>query len=266
MSHLPLFRGWFGTIALAVLAVVVCGEAPSVADSGPLPPCGGEQFPPYPALGNPPVVKVWEHSGLGRDWIPPACTGWAEPGFSSLVVTVARFRHTSGAEGLRRHLGAISELSEMFYWSTTHKRWQKLIVGAYALSAPSGDRRRKDFSTDEVATGQSLFFQQQDNLSGKAVYRIRVDSASRDRLVFEIENITTMHYFLVPLFHPGEMQSIYFLDRESNDVWRYYSISRTGKNASSLTAGHEASSINRAVAYYRYLAGIPMNQEPPAAP
>jgi hypothetical protein len=61
------------------------------------------------------------------------------------------------------------------------------------------------------------------------------------------------------------MQSAYFLDRESENVWRYYSMVRTGKNASRLTAGHESSSINRAVAYYRALAGIPGDQEPPAA-
>jgi hypothetical protein len=43
-------------------------------------------------------------------------------------------------------------------------------------------------------------------------------------------------------------------------------ISRTGKNAILLTAEYEASSINRAVAFYRYLAGIPMDKEPPASP
>ena len=74
-----------------------------------------------------------------------------------------------------------------------------------------------------------------------------------------------MRYFFVILFDPGEMQSIYFLDRESDNVWRYYSFTRTGRNASPLTTGHESSSINRAVAFYRYLAGIPSDQEPPAA-
>ena len=69
----------------------------------------------------------------------------------------------------------------------------------------------------------------------------------------------------VTLFHPGEMQSVYFLDRESDNVWRYYSIARTGRNASRLATGHESSSINRAVAFYRSLAGIPTDQEPPAA-
>lgn len=56
--------------------------------------------------------------------------------------------------------------------------------------------------------------------------------ASAARFVFDVENISTMHYLFMTLFHPTEMQSIYFLDRESENVWRYYSIVRTGKNAS----------------------------------
>jgi hypothetical protein len=74
-----------------------------------------------------------------------------------------------------------------------------------------------------------------------------------------------MRYLLITLFQPGEMQSIYFLDRESENVWVYYSIVRTGKNASRLIIGSEASAVNRAVAFYRYLVGIPTAQEPPAA-
>jgi hypothetical protein len=62
-----------------------------------------------------------------------------------------------------------------------------------------------------------------------------------------------------------ELQAIYFLDRESSDIWRYYSIARTGKNANGLATGHDASTVNRAVAFFRYLAGIPTDQEPPAA-
>lgn len=132
--------------------------------------------------------------------------------------------------------------------------------------ARADDRRRKDFSPDEIGEGKSLYFHQEDNLSGKAIYRMRIQSASHDLTVFDTENISTVRYWLLPLFHPGDMQSIYFLERESQDVWRYYSIARTGKNASTLTAGHEASSINRAVAFYRYLAGIPTDKEPPASP
>ena len=114
--------------------------------------------------------------------------------------------------------------------------------------------------------GKVLYFEQVDNLSGKAIYRMHIAEASAGRLVFDVENVSTMRYLFMPILHPGEMQSIYFLDRESDNVWRYYSIVRTGKNANRLIAGNESSaSVNRAVAFYRHLVGIPTDQEPPAA-
>jgi len=186
-------------------------------------------------------------------------------GFSTLITTVARFRYASGADGLLRHIGAVSELAGMRYWSTTHKRWQTLIVSAHALTGSQAGYRRQDFTPDEMQGGKVLYLEQADNLSGTAIYRMHIAEASADRLVFDIENVSVMRYFFATLFHPGDMQSIYFLDRESEDVWRYYSIARTGPNASRLAAGHESSSINRAVAFYRSLAGIPTDQEPPAA-
>ncbi len=236
-----------------------------VARLGPQPPCGIETTPVYPVLDDPAIVKSWSKSDLGGDWGPPACTGWTAAGFSTLVTTVARFRDPSGTEGLLRHIGAISELAGMRYWSTTHKKWQTLIVDAYALTGLQHGQRREDFMVDEMKEGKVLYFEQVDNVSGKAVYRMHIAEVSADRLVFDVENVSTMRYFFLPIFQPGEMQSIYFLDRESNDVWRYYSIVRTGKNANKLIAGNESSAVNRAVAFYRYLVGIPADQEPPAA-
>ena len=266
MLNNPFYRRLPWVVPFIALTAILCSGLSSHAAPVPQPPCGTETFPLYPDLEKSPVVRVWDRAELGHDWMPPACTGWTYSGFTTLVVTVARFSHTSGVEGLLRRVGAISERTGIRYWSTTRKRWQTLVIDAYALSEAVGDRRRKDFSPDEMAEGRSLYFRQEDNLSGKAIYRMRILSASPERLVFDIENISTMWYFLMPLFSPGEMQSIYFLERESQDVWRYYGIVRTSKNASLLTAGNEASAINRAVAFYRYLAGIPTDKEPPASP
>jgi len=166
---------------------------------------------------------------------------------------------------LLRHIGAISELAGIRYWSTTHQAWQTFIVDAHTLTGSKGNQRRKDFAADEMREGQVLYFEQADNISGKAIYRMHIAEATAVRIVFDVENISTIRKLLVTLFHPGEMQSVYFLDRESENLWRYYSIVRTGKGASSLTAGHDASSINRAVAYYRHFAGIPTDSEPPAS-
>jgi len=245
-------------------AMLLC-QAHGYAQLGLQPPCGREPIPPYPGLDDSAIVKLWSKSDLGRDWRPPACTGWAAMGFTTLVTIVARFRHTSEAEGLLRRIGAISQLAGMRYWSTTHKRWQTLIVEAYALTGLQPGQRREDFTPDEMKEGKVLYFEQADNLSGKAIYRMHIAEASADRLVFGVENASTMRYLFIPFLHPGEMQSIYFLDRESENVWRYYGIVRTGQNANRMIAGNESSAVNRAVAFYRHFVGIPTAQEPPAA-
>jgi len=258
-------RAWtWHLVALVVLASLLC-QLRGYAQSGPQPPCGKEPVPPYPGLNDSATVKSWNKSDFGVDWRPPACTGWETAGFTSLVSTVARFRLTSGADGLLRHIGAISKLAGMRYWSTTQKRWEVLIVDAYALTGTQAGQRRGDFAPDEMKKGTTLYYEQVDNRTGKAVYRMQIAEASPDRLVIEVENATTIRYLFFTLFHPGEMQSIYFLDRESENVWRFYSIVRTGKNASRMIAGNESSAVNRAVAFYRYLVGIPTDQEPPAA-
>lgn len=153
----------------------------------------------------------------------------------------------------------------MRYWSTTHQQWQTLIADAYALTDLQRGHRRKDFSPEEMKEGGVLYFEQADNLTGKGIYRMHITEASADRLVFDVENVSTMRYLFVPVLSPGEMQSIYFLDRESGNVWRYYSMVRTGKNANRRIAGNGSSAVNRAVAFYRHMIGIPTDQEPPAA-
>jgi hypothetical protein len=260
-----LVRIWIGHRGPFVLVAILLCQTLGYAQLGPQPPCGTELASPYPGLDDSAVVKSWNKSELGPDWPPPACTGWTTLGFTTLVTTVAKFRYTSGAEGLLRRFGAISELSGMRYWSTTHKKWQTLIVDAHALTWLQPGQRRGDFTPDEMREGKSLYFGQVDNLTGKASYRMYMVESSENRLVIEVENVSTIHYLLIPLFHPGELQSIYFLDRESEDVWRYYSIVRTGMNANRMIGANESSAINRAAAFYRYFVGIPADQEPPAA-
>src|SRR3954467_12544294 len=112
-----------------------------------------------------------------------------------------------------------------------------------------------------------LYFAQHDNRStGDVVYRLRVREVTPDRLVVRVENVSAVCYLLIPLAGPGDLQSLYFLERRSPDEWGYYSLARTGAGASSLTEGHGASYVNRAVALFRHLACFPTDQEPPAAP
>lgn len=245
------------------LAILSCGQN-SYGQAGPAPPCGTDPVPNYPLAIDSSIVKAWHKSDLGAAWNPPPCTGWASSDFATLVTIAARFRSASDAQGLLHRIGSISQLAGVRYWSTTRQRWRTLILDAYAVSSAQSGQRRVDFQPGEMSEGKVLYFEQTDNLSGKAIYSMRIAAASPNRIVVEIENVSTIHYLLIPLFHPGELQSIYFLDRESNDVWRFYSIVRTGTPSNRLLPSNESSAINRAVAFYRHMAGIPTDQEPPA--
>jgi hypothetical protein len=108
--------------------------------------------------------------------------------------------------------------------------------GCYALTDLQPGQRREDFTPDEMKEGKVFYFEQADNLFGKAIYRMHIAEASADRLVFDVENVSTMRYLFILILHPGEMRSSYFLDRESDNVWCVYSIVRTGKNANRLIA------------------------------
>jgi hypothetical protein len=235
------------------------------AEEVPQAPCRTEVSPPYPSLGEPPVVRVWSKSELAEHWTPPKCTGWTTVGFTTLVTVNARFRYDREAQDLLQLFGAISQLKGMRYWSVTRKQWQTLILDAYALTGDQPSRGRDDFEIDEMTVGSALFYEQVDNRSGKAVYRMHISEASADRIVVEVENVSTIRYLLLPLFRPAELQSIYFLDRESQGVWRYCGIMRTAKNGNRSLVGNESSAVNRAVAFYRHVVGIPTDQEPPAA-
>ncbi len=239
-------------------------EAPAYALLGPQPPCGTEPIPPIPGLDASAIVKSWSKTDFGSNWRPPACTGWTAMGFATLVTIGARFRTAAEGEGLLRHMGAISELSGVRYWSTKNKQWQTLIVDAYAVTDSQTGQRRADFAPEEMKKGKIFYFEQVDNLSGKVMYRMQIAEASAGRVVVEVENVSTVHYLFLTLFHPGELQTVYFLDRESENVWRYYSIVRIGVHASRIVSGNESSTVNRAVAFYRHFVGIPTDREPPA--
>jgi hypothetical protein len=145
-NELPRFRDalTLSVLILVLPAVYSAQEADRFQDSlpplqagrlidvepqlGPQPPCGKEPIPPYVGLDDLAIVKSWSKSDFSRDWKPPACTSWAEVGFTTLVTIAARFPHTSEASGLLRHIGAISELAGMRYWSTTHKQWRKDLL------------------------------------------------------------------------------------------------------------------------------------------
>ena len=183
-----------------------------------------------------------------------------------MVAVSARFRRHDGIERVLSRFGAVSRWTGVRYWSVTRKRWQALVVDAHALDGPDGTQPRVDFAPDEMRAGRDLYSSQAHRGSGAVVYRLRVLERLVDRLVLETENVTAVRVLAMPLFRPGTLRTLYFIERAAPDVWSYYSLAGVDRGSNPLSQGHEASYVNRAVAVFRHVAGLPTDQEPPAAP
>jgi hypothetical protein len=242
--------------------LVALAAVPAAAGTPPVPPCAGEPSPAPAALGAAPVVAVWPQGSLGVNWTPPACSAWRTSGFQSLIAVAGRFRLAGGDTALLTRIGAVSKTAGIRYWSVSSRSWKTLVTTAHA----GADTPRADFAPPEFTPGAALDFSQTDGGTGRVSFRFDVLVRTPQRIVLSSRNITAARFLLVTLFHPGDLETLWVFDRESVDVWRAYSLTRVGPGANALASGHETSGINRAVAFWRYFAGVPTDAEPPAAP
>ena len=176
------------------------------------------------------------------------------------------FRYDGEIDGLLARIGAISSKKGVRYWSTTEKNWQMLVTDAFALSGPDAALRRADFKPAELTKGQShsLCAERQPQRRQLRLPRARARRRPRARVI-ESENLTPIKKMMVTLYRPGDLQTLYVIERRAPGQWNFYSLTRTRMASSMLPTGSEASYINRSVAFYRHVAGIPTDQEPPAA-
>jgi len=245
-----------------IAGVLLAAASPAKAVDGPLAPCEPSS-PAFPAYANPPQAQNWHNSDLGPGWSPAGCVSWAVEPFTILTALAGRFDFAGSGEDLALRFGAFSAWRGMLYWSVTDKRYQALVTDAAALSGPDSSLRRPDFTLGELRSGTDLYFMQQDNRSSdKVVYRLRVQAIDSDRLVVTVENVTQVSVFIFTAFDPGDLKSTYIFTRLSPASWGYYSLSGAREGAA-LLGSHGSSYLNRALAIYRHLAGLPGDQGPP---
>ncbi|HUZ75312.1 MAG TPA: DUF6675 family protein [Stellaceae bacterium] len=253
---------WLVAAVIAFLAAA----APGMAADGPVPPCGTAPLPGYPAAGAPPHDAVWESGDLDGHWQPPSCTGWDGTDFTLLVALAGRFRFAGSRDALLARIGAISALMSVRYWSISDGRWNRLYDRAYALAGKDGSHPRGDFTAAELEHGGDFYFDQADNRTGaNVVYRLRVRAAEPDHLRFDLDNVTAAKWLFIRVADPGDLQSMFVLDKASAREWTFYSLLRV-RNAPPLATLfiRTGSYVNRAVALYRHIVGIPTDAEPPA--
>jgi hypothetical protein len=260
----------------AVIAGLAGGPTMAVEPSElPQPPCQAEApVPAFPATNTAPaVVQSWQASENAVRWTPPPCTGWeqgGEHGYRTMVALSGRIDLPAGqgSTELLRRLGAVSSTKEARYWSVTDQAWKPLVTDTSALNSADPRQKRADFGATDLAAKRDVFFvQYDDRATNGVVYRMQVRESGPDRLVVETENVTGIRLLLVTLFQPRSVQTVHYFQRLSPNSWGYYSLSRTTEaGSSSAVDGHAASYVNRAAAYYRLMAGVPTDRDPPMAP
>ncbi len=251
-------------MAAAVAIALSATAAAAQANPGPQVPCT-PGAPAYPVYANPPNTLNWRRSDLDPGWSPAPCVGWAIQPFTVLTALAGQFAFTGSSEDLLLRFGAFSTWRGILYWSVTDKRYEPLVTDAGALSGPDARQRQADFTLSELRAGSDLFFLQRDNRSSGVVYRMHLLAIDHEHLVIGVENVSSISVFIFTAFDPGDLRSTYVFTRLGPTIWGYYSLSGAREGAA-LLGSHGSSYLNRAMAIYRHLAGLPGDQGPPAAP
>jgi hypothetical protein len=254
--------------AVAVLAVAALSVAGTIsrADTA-FQPCDADLAPTsYAPVGAAPTIQIWKQSSIAALPAAASCLASSQPDLRMLVSIAGSFENSTGTQGILARFGEVSKLLSVRYWSTTDQKWRPLVLAATALTSRESGQRREDFSNAELQGGQDVYFSQKDSRGAdEVVYRMRVRENSSVRLVIDTENVTAVRWLAMTLLKPGGLRASYFFRERSRGVWTYYGITRIAQG-SWLISGHENSYINRVVALYRHIIGIPTDLEPPAAP
>jgi hypothetical protein len=234
----------------------------------PSPPCLVQPIPAYPRVGDDPNVALWTANDLGPGWTSPGCTAWKRGAATIVVGLAGHFRYDGNTDALLARFGAISSLVEVRYWSVTEKRWNSMFTRANALDGPDLGKPHRDFSATELRAGGKLYFAAADNRSGRdAVSSLHVTAADSAHFVVETENVTPLRWTFLTYAAPGSFQTWYFLDRDADATWHFYSLTRVLYASSFFDEViPNKSYVNRAVAMYRHFLDLPTDRNPPAAP
>jgi hypothetical protein len=234
------------------------------AADAPIPPCAGPAHPTASAAGDALQQVIWLKDELPAGWSLPACTGWEADTGKGILAAAGRLELPDGIEPLVTRLVAYSRHTDIIYWSASRGKWRPQFRESWALSGPDPEMLRDDFTANEVNSGSVIhFWQREDNPTRGVIYELRVRERTPDRLEFEIINVTPLR-FLFPAFliaRPGMLRQYYFLDREDDSTWQYYTLVQMGRDSEISGKNYR----NRVAALFRYLGGLPMDRDPPAA-
>ena len=230
------------------------GHAQSLVQE-PRVPCTGKVIPAYPSTDQTFATRIWTRDQI-PSWVPPACMDWNTLTFDFMLAISGRFTNVDNVADFARRVVSFSTLTKMRYWSVSNDEWRPLFDDAGTLSNIGLESRRNDFTSIDVQSGaQFYYFQDESSPLGPVIFLMTIIERSPKRLIFTSINISP---FQVPFFDAvkaGGFDQYYIIQKELGQTWTYYSLVRT-KMSHAFLAPSTSSSLNRAFAYFRHIAGF----------
>lgn len=209
---------------------------------------------------------MWLDHRYLETWQAAPCLAWTMKPATVLVAIAGRFEQSGTTRELLARLGAVSTHASIRYWSVSRQKWRPLLERNFALSAPNRNARRQDFTLDELEAGdQVLVLQDENGPARELIQRYSIIHRDAEKLIVRTTNLTRSKMMLATLFEAGGSDMQLWVEREAGKVWTYYSLTRLSGSSLLANPALERSYMNRAAAFFHFLAATPEELQSPAA-
>ena len=259
-------RGVFRTLALLLaLAPMAVHAQQSAAFRGFAlsPPCEGTPQPAYAHPGGAPAIASWTESDNAA-WQASPCLRWTADR-TRLVTALSASLHADSLDELLARYGALSRYRSIRFWSIMHQAWENFVTAAGFTDGPDARFTYPDLVPDDFQTGKEFYYYEIDR-AGRTLHQMTVRHRSDSKAEITTENLTAVRFGIFTIFEPHALKTATFIERQATGEWGYYQTIGVGQGSDFIAVRSTSPYINRLIAFYRYMAGIPTDSLPPVAP
>jgi hypothetical protein len=146
-------------------------------------------------------------------------------------------------------LRSMSTMTGIQYYSASRERMRTLFTQSYVVDGPEAQNRLPDPVVDEIPSFSKLYAFQEDLTFGENLY-VTEFRYSGDYFLVDSRNLTTMHYFFLPMVKPGNSLTMILLIPSGQEILFYGAVGAHTMRLFGLERSREDSFYNRMKAIY----------------
>lgn len=146
-------------------------------------------------------------------------------------------------------LRSLSTMKAIQYYSASRQRMRTLFAESYVVEGPDGEKRLPDPVVDEIPAYSKLYALQEDLTFGENIYVMEFHY-SGENFLMDSTNLTTMHYFFLPMVKPQNSVTLILLIPSGQELLFYGAVGAHTMGFLGLARSREDSFYNRLKAIY----------------